>query len=162
MNTKIEGIIWSFFAFTATPKHKTLAVFGREDAGKAGQPFHRYTMRQAIEEGFILDVLKHYTTYSTFYQLGAVANEKLVPQKKAKQALAQYAKLHPHNIAQKVVVIVEHFREHVAAKMGGKAKAMADVPIHFAVDDMQIAEDLQLIIGHMIMQWLCDSANSAK
>jgi type I restriction enzyme R subunit len=59
----------SFFAFTATPKHKTLAVFGREAAGKAGQPFHRYTMRQAIEEGFIMDVLKHYTTYATYYQL---------------------------------------------------------------------------------------------
>jgi type I restriction enzyme R subunit len=59
----------SFFAFTATPKHKTLAVFGRDEAGKAGQPFHRYTMRQAIEEGFIMDVLKNYTTYATYYKL---------------------------------------------------------------------------------------------
>jgi type I restriction enzyme, R subunit len=114
----------SYFAFTATPKNKTLELFGRKNSEGLPVPFHVYSMRQAIEEGFILDVLKHYTSYSTFYKLGAVANEKLVPQKKAKMALAQYAKLHPHNIAQKVVVIVEHFREHVAAKIGGKAKAM--------------------------------------
>lgn len=113
----------SYFAFTATPKNRTLELFGRKDDGKP-VPFHVYSMRQAIEEQFILDVLKHYTSYSTFYNLGALANEKLVPQKKAKKALAQYAKLHPHNIAQKVVVIVEHFREHVAGKIGGKAKAM--------------------------------------
>lgn len=114
----------SYFAFTATPKNKTLELFGRKGAEGTPVPFHVYSMRQAIEEGFILDVLKQYTSYSTFYKLGAVANEKLVPQKKAKMALAQYAKLHPHNIAQKVVVIVEHFREHVAPKIGGKAKAM--------------------------------------
>lgn len=114
----------SYFAFTATPKSKTLELFGRKGPEGKPVPFHVYSMRQAIEEGFILDVLRHYTSYNTFYKLGAVANDKLVPQKKAKQALAQYAKLHPHNIAQKVVVIVEHFREHVAAKIGGKAKAM--------------------------------------
>jgi type I restriction enzyme, R subunit len=114
----------SYFAFTATPKSKTLELFGRKGPEGTPVPFHVYSMRQAIEEGFILDVLKHYTSYSMFYQLGAIANEKLVPQKKAKMALAQYAKLHPHNISQKVVVIVEHFREHVAAKIGGKAKAM--------------------------------------
>jgi type I restriction enzyme R subunit len=114
----------SYFAFTATPKNKTLELFGRKGPEGTPVPFHVYSMRQAIEEGFILDVLKHYTSYSTFYKLGAVANDKLVPQKKAKMALAQYAKLHPHNIAQKVVVIVEHFRQHVAAKIGGKAKAM--------------------------------------
>jgi type I restriction enzyme R subunit len=114
----------SYFAFTATPKAKTLELFGRKNEEGLPVPFHVYSMRQAIEEGFILDVLKHYTTYATFYQLSALANDKLVPQKKARRALAQYAKLHPHNIAQKVVVIVEHFREHVAKKIGGKAKAM--------------------------------------
>lgn len=114
----------SYFAFTATPKNKTLELFGRKDVDGKPVPFHVYSMRQAIEEEFILDVLKHYTSYGTFYNLGAIANEKLVPQKKAKMALAQYAKLHPHNIAQKVVVVVEHFREHVAGKIGGKAKAM--------------------------------------
>lgn len=114
----------SYFAFTATPKAKTLELFGRKGPEGTPVPFHVYSMRQAIEEGFILDVLKHYTSYSTFYNLGAIANEKLVPQKRAKMALAQFAKLHPHNISQKVVVIVEHFREHVAAKIGGMAKAM--------------------------------------
>lgn len=114
----------SYFAFTATPKNKTLELFGRQDAEGKPVAFHIYSMRQAIEEEFILDVLKHYTSYRMFYNLGAVANEKLVPQRKAKIALAQYAKLHPHNISQKVVVIVEHFREHVMAKIGGKAKAM--------------------------------------
>lgn len=114
----------SYFAFTATPKAKTLELFGRKGPEGTPLPFHVYSMRQAIEEGFILDVLKHYTSYSTFYKLGAIANDKLVPQKRAKMALAQYAKLHPHNIAQKFVIVVEHFREHVAAKMGGKAKAL--------------------------------------
>ncbi len=114
----------SYFAFTATPKNKTLELFGRKDLDGKPVPFHVYSMRQAIEEEFILDVLKHYTSYATFYNLGALANEKLVPQKKAKQALAQFAKLHSHNISQKVVVIVEHFRGHVMAKIGGKAKAM--------------------------------------
>lgn len=114
----------SYFAFTATPKNKTLELFGRKDDEGMPVPFHVYSMRQAIEEEFILDVLKHYTSYRMFYNLGALANDKLVPQKKARQALAQYAKLHAHNISQKVVVIVEHFREHVAAKIGGEAKAM--------------------------------------
>jgi type I restriction enzyme R subunit len=114
----------SYFAFTATPKGKTLELFGRPGPdGKPG-PFHVYSMRQAIEEKFILDVLKHYTSYASFYQLGTLAEDKLVPQQKAKKALSRFAKLHPHNISQKVVVIVEHFREHVAAKIGGKAKAM--------------------------------------
>jgi type I restriction enzyme R subunit len=114
----------SYFAFTATPKAKTLELFGRKGPDGLPLSFHVYSMRQAIEEGFILDVLKHYTTYATFYQLSALANDKLVPQKKAKRALAQYAKLHPHNISQKVVVIVEHFREHVAKRISGRAKAM--------------------------------------
>lgn len=115
----------SYFAFTATPKAKTLELFGRPSPETGlPQPFHVYTMRQAIEEGFILDVLKNYTTYASFYQLGSAADEKLVPAMKAKKALARYAKLHPYNISQKVVVIVEHFREHVMGKIGGKAKAM--------------------------------------
>ena len=114
----------SYFAFTATPKGKTLELFGRMGAdGKPG-PFHVYSMRQAIEEEFILDVLKNYTSYAAFYQLGSMSDDKLVPQQKAKKALSRFAKLHAHNISQKVIVIVEHFREHVAAKIGGKAKAM--------------------------------------
>jgi type I restriction enzyme R subunit len=110
----------SFFAFTATPKHKTLAVFGRD-----GGPFHRYTMRQAIEEGFILDVLRHYTTYATYYRLlKACADDPHVERKKAAQALARFMKLHPHNIAQKTEVMVEHFQAVTRHKIGGRAKAM--------------------------------------
>jgi type I restriction enzyme R subunit len=110
----------SFFAFTATPKHKTLAVFGRD-----GQPAHRYTMRQAIEEEFILDVLKHYTTYATYFRLlKACEDDPNVERKKAAKALARFMKLHPHNIAQKTEVMVEHFNAVTLHKIGGRAKAM--------------------------------------
>lgn len=110
----------SFFAFTATPKHATLAVFGRE-----GKPFHRYTMRQAIEEGFILDVLRHYTTYAVYYSLlKRSPDDQHVERKQAAKALARFARLHPHNIAQKTEVIVEHFHTFTRHKIGGRAKAM--------------------------------------
>ena len=110
----------SFFAFTATPKHKTLAIFGRN-----GQPVHRYTMRQAIEEGFILDVLKHYTTYATYFKLlKACEDDPDVERKKAARALARFMRLHPHNIAQKTEVMVEHFQAVTRHKIGGRAKAM--------------------------------------
>jgi len=110
----------SFFAFTATPKHKTLAVFGRD-----GEPTHRYTMRQAIEEGFILDVLKNYTTYATYFKLlKAREDDPNVERKKAAQALARFMRLHPHNIAQKTEVMVEHFQTSTRHKIGGRAKAM--------------------------------------
>ncbi|KVL61891.1 type I restriction endonuclease subunit R [Burkholderia cepacia] len=110
----------SFFAFTATPKHKTLAVFGQN-----GMPAHRYTMRQAIEEGFILDVLKNYTTYVTYYRLlKACDDDPNVERKKAARALARFFKLHPHNIAQKTEVMVEHFNAVTRHKVGGRAKAM--------------------------------------
>ena len=110
----------SFFAFTATPKHKTLAVFGRD-----GRPAHRYTMRQAIEEEFILDVLQHYSTYRAYYRLlKACEDDPNVDRKKAALALARFMKLHPHNIAQKTEVIVEHFEAVTRHKIGGRAKAM--------------------------------------
>ena len=110
----------SFFAFTATPKHKTLAVFGRD-----GQPAHRYTMRQAIEEEFILDVLKHYTTYATYFKLlKASEDDPHVERKKAAKALARFMKTHPVNIAQKTQVMVEHFNAVTRHKIGGRAKAM--------------------------------------
>ena len=110
----------SFFAFTATPKHKTLAVFGRN-----GEPVHRYTMRQAIEEKFILDVLKHYTTYSTYYRLlKASEDDPNVERKKAARALARFLRLHPHNVAQKTEVMVEHFQAATRHRIGGRAKAM--------------------------------------
>lgn len=110
----------SFFAFTATPKHKTLKVFGRD-----GKPAHRYTMRQAIEEGFILDVLKYYTTYATYFRLlKSSEDDPNVERKKAARALARFLKLHPHNIAQKTEVMIEHFNAATQHKIGGRAKAM--------------------------------------
>jgi len=110
----------SFFAFTATPKHKTLAIFGRN-----GEPFHRYTMRQAIEEGFIEDVLKNYVTYKTYYKLIKKAeDDPNVERKKAAKALARFMRLHPHNIGQKTEVMVEHFQQFTRHKIGGHAKAM--------------------------------------
>src|SRR5438128_7441158 len=110
----------SFFAFTATPKHKTFAVFGRD-----GQPAHRYTMRQAIEEAFILDVLRYYTTHATYFKLlKACEDDPNVERKKAAKALARFMKLHPHNIAQKTEVMVEHFNAITRHRIGGRAKAM--------------------------------------
>jgi type I restriction enzyme R subunit len=115
----------SFFAFTATPKPKTLEKFGT--LGSDGKPhaFHEYTMRQAIEEGFILDVLSNYTTYKTFYKIAKqVDDDPLVSQKQATKKLAQYVSLHPHNIAQKTEIIIEHYRNFTRHKIGGRAKAM--------------------------------------
>lgn len=114
----------SFFAFTATPKFKTLAWF--DEPGPDGKPpFHLYAMRQAIEEGFILDVLKSYTTYKAYLGLTKkIEDDPEVPRRQAAKALARFLQLHPHNIAQKVEVIVEHFRTFTRHRIGGKAKAM--------------------------------------
>ena len=115
----------SFFAFTATPKPKTLETFGRKDAEGKPRPFHLYSMRQAIEEHFILDVLQNYTTYRTFYRLAhAGSDDPVVPKREAAAQLARFVSIHPHNIAQKTEVMIEHFRQKVRAKLGGKAKAM--------------------------------------
>lgn len=115
----------SFYAFTATPKHKTLEMFGIPGPDGKPQPFHLYSMRQAIEERFILDVLQHYTTYKTYYQLSkAIEDDPEVDEKKAKKAIARFMSLHPHNIAQKIEIIVEHYRRFTSQKIYGKAKAM--------------------------------------
>ena len=115
----------SFFAFTATPKGKTLELFGRPGAGGTPEAFHLYSMRQAIEEGFILDVLTNYTTYATYYKLlKAAEDDPDLPKKKAARALAKFMSLHPHNIEQKTEVIVEHFRRSVMHRLGGRGKAM--------------------------------------
>jgi type I restriction enzyme R subunit len=115
----------SFFAFTATPKGKTLELFGRTGASGIPEAFHLYSMRQAIEEGFILDVVKNYTTYATYYRLvKAVEDDPNLPKKKAARALAKFMSLHPHNIEQKTEVMVEHFRQKVQSHLGGRAKAM--------------------------------------
>ena len=114
----------SYYAFTATPKPKTMELFGRTGSDGLPVPFHVYSMRQAIEEGFILDVLKGYTTYDFAFKLEQSSDDKDVKTGKAKKKLFQYAQLHPTSIAQKVSVIVEHFREHVMHLLGGEAKAM--------------------------------------
>lgn len=115
----------SFFAFTATPKYKTLEVFGHKDEDGKPKPFHLYSMRQAIEEGFILDVLQNYTTYELYFKLTkAIEDDPNLNKKKAATAIGRFVSLHPHNLAQKTEVIVEHFRNIVAKKIGGKAKAM--------------------------------------
>lgn len=116
----------SFFAFTATPKAKTLEVFGvPSEIDDKPRPFHLYSMRQAIEEGFIHDVLNNYTTYKTYYKLSkAIEDDPEVNKKKASRAIGRFLSLHPHNLAQKTEVIIEHFRQVVSKKIGGKAKAM--------------------------------------
>jgi len=115
----------SFFAFTATPKHKTLEVFGHKDAEGKPRPFRLYSMRQAIEERFILDVLRNYTTYKAYYRLvKASEQDPRVPKSEAVKQLARFMSLHPHNVAQKTEVIIEHFRAKVRPKINGKAKAM--------------------------------------
>ena len=114
----------SFFAFTATPKFKTKTLF--DEPGPAGvSPFHEYTMRQAIEEGFIIDVLQNYTTYRRFFGLiKQTEDDPNVPRKKAAKALTRYLELHPVNIEQVIAVIVEHFRLYVMHELGGRARAM--------------------------------------
>ena len=115
----------SFFAFTATPKYKTLAVFGYTDDQGKPQPFHLYSMRQAIEEGFILDVLQNYITYKLYFKLSkAIEEDPEINKKKAAQAIGRFVSLHPHNLAQKTEIIIEHFCQVVATKIGGRAKAM--------------------------------------
>ncbi|QYJ75712.1 type I restriction endonuclease subunit R [Shewanella sp. FJAT-52076] len=115
----------SFFAYTATPKGKTLELFGRVGRSGKPEPFHLYSMRQAIEERFILDVLQNYTTYKTYFKLvKAVEDDPNLSKKKTARALAKFLVMHPTNIAQKIEVIVEHFRGHVRTHLGGRAKAM--------------------------------------
>jgi type I restriction enzyme R subunit len=115
----------SFFAFTATPKYKTLETFGRKDENGKPQPFHIYSMRQAIEEKFILDVLRYYTTYKTYFRLiKSIEDDPKLDKKKAARALARFVSFHPYNLAQKTEVMIEHFRTFTKAKIGGRAKAM--------------------------------------
>ena len=113
------------FAFTATPKFKTLEMFGHRDEENRPRPFHLYSMRQAIEEGFILDVLKGYVTYKRFFKLAKqIADDPELDKKKASSKLTRFVNLHPTNIAQKTEIIIEHFRECVSHQLDGRAKAM--------------------------------------
>jgi type I restriction enzyme R subunit len=124
----VKGL--TYVAFTATPKAKTLELFGRPGADGLPQPFHVYSMRQAIEEGFILDVLKNYTSYKLAFRLahgGQEYDEKQVERSAAMKGIMQWVRLHPYNIAQKVQVVVEHYRENVQPLLAGRAKAMVVV-----------------------------------
>ena len=131
----------SFFAFTATPKFKTKALF--DEPGPSGaSPFHEYTMRQAIEEGFVMDVLQSYTTYKRFFGLiKQVEDDPDVPRRRAAKALTRYLELHPVNIEQVVSVIVEHFRLYVMHELGGRAKAMVVTGSRLAAVKYKLAFD---------------------
>ena len=131
----------SFFAFTATPKFKTKALF--DEPGPSGaSPFHEYAMRQAIEEGFIMDVLQNYTTYKRFFGLiKQVEDDPGVPRREAAKVLTRYLELHPVNIEQVVSVIVEHFRLNVMRELGGRAKAMVVTGSRVAAVKYKLAFD---------------------
>ena len=119
----------SYFAFTATPTRRTLEIFGSEAGGGKRGPFHLYSMRQAIEEGFILDVLKRYTPYSVLWLVASKSKEdKEVEKGKATQAIVRYVNQHPKTLEDKARIIVEHFTGTVADKIAGKAKAMVVTP----------------------------------
>ena len=140
----------SYFAFTATPKHSTLSLFGRPrnlalpvSQDNPPAPFHLYTMQQAIDEGFILDVLKNYTSYNVAFKIGSeFVDDTRVDEKNARRKLAKWLALNPVNVGQKVELIAEHFRKNVAHLLGGQAKAMivtssraAAVKYHLALQD---------------------------
>ncbi|QHA90169.1 DEAD/DEAH box helicase family protein [Bacillus sp. N1-1] len=115
----------SFFAFTATPKGSTLKMFGSEDGKGKPRPFHLYSMKQAIEEGFIIDVLKNYVTYKTYYRVAKkIEDDPEFESAKATKAISRFVSLHPHNIEQKTEIMIEHFRKITSKKLAGQAKAM--------------------------------------
>ena len=115
----------SFFAFTATPKRETLEMFGTECPGIGFVPFHIYSMRQAIEEGFILDVLQNYMTYDTCFKIAkTVPDNPDVPGSRAAKAIRQFEALHPYNISQKAQIIVETYMGTTRHKIGGRGKMM--------------------------------------
>lgn len=115
----------SIFAFTATPRPMTLQLFGRRNENGMYEAFHIYSMKQAIEEGFILDVLENYITYDTYFQLNKTIEENpIYKTKEAKKQIAKFLKLHPTNIGQRIEIIIEHFKSTVKDELGGTAKAM--------------------------------------
>jgi type I restriction enzyme R subunit len=146
----------SFYAFTATPKYKTLEMFGDTDERGKPAPFHTYSMQQAIEEGFIVDVLQNYVTYETYYQLVKRAERDVeVDKSEASRELKRFVKQHPHNVEQKSRIIVEHFQQHTRHKIDGRAKAMVvtdsraqAVQFKLAIDD--VIDELGFDIGTLV------------
>ena len=151
MAARAKDVGITYVAFTATPKAKTLELLGRrpnpdQPAGKDNlpQPFHVYSMRQAIEKGFILDVLRNYTSYSVAFKLasgGKELDDQEVERSVAMKGLMSWVRLHSHNIAQKVQIVVEHFRETIAPLLEGKGKAMVVVGSRVEAVRWQIAMD---------------------
>ena len=149
MTARADDAGITFVAFTATPKGKTLELFGTrpDPTRKPGPdnvpaPFHVYSMRQAIEEGFILDVLRNYTPYSLAFRLaheGGDVDEQTVERSAALKKIMGWVKLHPYNIAQKVEMVIEHYRTHVAPLLGGTAKAMVVVSTRVEAVRWQLA-----------------------
>ena len=150
----------SFFAFTATPKGKTVELFGRPDAAGVMREFDLYSMKQAIQEGFILDVLKNYLPYDLAFNIAHTETADVdieVDTSKANSELMRWVRLHPTNIAQKVAVIVEHFRANVRTELGGRAKAMVvtgsrkeAVRYKLAIDAYLVEHKLDKQIGSLV------------
>ena len=115
----------SFFAFTATPKAQTLEMFGTEWSDGSFHPFHAYSMKQAIEEGFIMDVLQNYMTYNTCFKIAkTIQDNPEVPASRAAKVIRRFEELHPYNISQKAQIIVETFLSTTSHAIGGKGKMM--------------------------------------
>ena len=115
----------SIFGFTATPKSSTLELFGTRNEQKKKEPFHVYSMRQAIEEGFILDVLQNYMTYKTYFEINKqIEDDPEFEKSRTTKEIAKYVSLHPHNISQKTEIMIEHFKDKTQHKIAGQAKAM--------------------------------------
>ncbi len=151
MGARIGNKNITYIAFTATPKAKTLELFGKRpypnraaDKDNLPLPFHVYTMRQAIEEKYILDVLKNYTPYKLAFKLahkGQEIDDRTVERNEAMKGIMRWVKLHPYNISQKVQVVVEHFRENIQSLLNGYAKAMVVVSSRLEAVRWQIAID---------------------
>ena len=151
----------STFAFTATPKAKTLELFGVERADGKFEPFHLYSMRQAIEEGFILDVLANYTTYSAYWRLlKTIEDDPRYEKKKAAFLLKSFVELHPHAIRRKVEIMVDHFATQVQDRIGGAAKAMIVTRSRLHAVRYKLAVDAHLV--EKGYPWKCLVAFSGK
>ena len=151
----------STFAFTATPKAKTLELFGVRQADGRFEPFHLYSMRQAIEEGFILDVLANYTTYSAYWRLfKTIEDDPRYEKGKAAYLLKSFVELHPHAIGRKVKIMVDHFAEQVQDRIGGRAKAMIVTRSRLHAVRYKLAVDAYL--AEKEYPWKCLVAFSGK
>lgn len=151
----------STFAFTATPKQKTLELFGRKRPDGKFEPFHLYSMRQAIEEGFILDVLGHYTTYKTYWRLlKKIEDDPRYDKQKATYLLRSFVDLHPHAITEKIRIMVDHFAAEVQGEITGRAKAMIVTPSRLHA--VRYKQALDAVLGEKGHPWRSLVAFSGK